>query len=462
VAGGDFDLAGLLAIVDARAAELGARRVAIDGLDIPLGLLADPAAQRRELYRIHSWAADWDRTVILTGKPDSPPDSPLALLPYMADCIVALEHELAPDGHGRRSIRVLKYRGSGHSTDEAALVISKDGLQVDSSYAISLDYGVTRARVGSGVPSLDAMLEGGYHRGSCVLVSGAPGTAKTTLAGAFAQAACERGERTLFVSFDEAAAQIVRNLRSVGLRLDRHVAGGRLRLLSLLAAAAGPEVHGLEIRTELARHRARHLVVDPISIFERTGVRSRADRATEVLIHAAKSEGRTVFATSLLETAGLAQEATLAGVSTVADTWIHLSYLVAGGERNRALTIVKSRGTGHSNQVRELLLSSRGVSLADVYAEGGEVLVGTRRWERERQLAEAERQRRHQAREAAAALRARLADLSSEMTKLGTEERRRREELRRFEAEAAGDREQARRTRKALRRRRGGSDERQP
>jgi circadian clock protein KaiC len=254
-----------------------------------------------------------------------------------------------------------------------------------------MDYPVYEERVSSGVEGLDEMLRGGYYRGSSVLVSGAPGTAKTTLGGAFLDAACRRGERALMISFDEAAEAIVRNLASVNVRLAPHLGEGKLRIHSVRTRIGSAEEHLLRINEWIDAHQPRCIVVDPLSALLKAGGALSALSVAERLIHLAKKRGCTLLCTSLLGVDG-GQEGTPLAVSTIADTWIQLSYLNRGGERNRALSVVKSRGTGHSSQVRELLLSDEGIELAEVYTAGGEVLMGTLRWEREAEIEE-ERER---------------------------------------------------------------------
>ncbi len=247
-------------------------------------------------------------------------------------------------------------------------------------------------RITSGVERLDTMLGGGYYRGSSVLISGSPGTAKTTLATSCASAACDRGERALVMTFDEGASQFVRNLASVHMDLKQHVDSGALVIKSVRTESQGAEEHLLALRALVDQHRPIVLVIDPISALNKTGGHIAASHASVRIMDFAKSRGITTICTSLLATDAPEQEVTATQISTIADTWIHLAYLVKGGERNRTLTIVKSRGTSHSRQVRELLLSKNGISLADVYSAGGEVLVGTARYEREREEQEAERQ----------------------------------------------------------------------
>jgi circadian clock protein KaiC len=228
------------------------------------------------------------------------------------------------------------------------------------------------------------MLQGGYHRGSNVLISGAPGTAKSTLAGLFAEAACQRGERTLYVSFDEGAAQIVRNLQSVGIRLAPHQKSGLLKIFSTRTRGPNVEDQFGELRLQIQAHKPRCLVIDPLSALSAKLAHLASADAAQQFLDFLKAEGITVVNTSLMD--GLStDEATATGISTIADTWIHVSYIVHDGERNRALTIVKSRGTGHSNQVRELRLSNEGVTLTDVFIAQGKVLMGVARWEWEQE-----------------------------------------------------------------------------
>jgi circadian clock protein KaiC len=228
------------------------------------------------------------------------------------------------------------------------------------------------------------MLGGGYYRGASVLITGFPGTAKTTLSGAFAEAACRRGERTMFVSFDSDGSEVIRNLASVGIQLQRYVKNGRLRIVSARTISGSAETYLVHIKSQATEHKARCLVIDPVSTLSKSGNELTAHSVAERLIDWSKSEGITMVCTSLLDEMSSQSEASSPlQISTLADTWIHLNYLVQAGERNRGMSIVKSRGTAHSNQVRELILSDAGVTLTDTYTAGGEVLMGTLRWQKE-------------------------------------------------------------------------------
>jgi len=395
VQGGEFDLLGLLAVLGQKVKTVGAKRVVLDGLDVLLANLGDPVLARREVFRLREWLQDSAMTAIITAKA-SAADVHLSpeydFLQFMADCVVKMQHRVV-GGTAERFIRVAKCRGGPHSANEFPFTIGNAGIEVGAGAATEIIHPASAARISAGVERLDAMLGGGYHRGSSTLITGSPGTAKTTLAAAFASAASHRKERTLFISFDEAPALIVRNMGSVGIALGPHVESGVLRMHSLRSRAASPEAHVAHIRELLREHRSRNLVVDPISAVGPDAEKSVAQRAAIEILDLAKSQSITGVYTSLLGNNAALTEDTPIGISTIADTWIHVSYLNQGGERNRALTIIKSRGTEHSSQVRELVLSKTGVTLADVYSAGGEVLMGTLRWERE----DRERRKRHTA-----------------------------------------------------------------
>ncbi len=393
VQAGAFDLGGLLAAVDAKARQLRAKRIVFDALDVVLTLLNNPDAERREIYRLHEWLLARGMTAIITAKAvvgGAPAQG--SQLQFMVDCAIALSHHEV-DGVSQRGLRILKYRGSEFAENRSPLVIASHGVEVAGLRQLAGGYQpVVSERVSTGVVRLDTMLGGGYYRGASILITGAPGTAKTTLGGAFVEAACRRGERALFVSFDSDTGEIVRNLKSVNIDLDRYRRRGLLRLTSARAGASSAEVHFSHIKQLAIEQRARCLVIDPLSAVSKQGNQLTANGVVERLTDWAKAHGITLLCSSLLD--GLLPDAERSPVqiSTIADTWIHLNYLVNGGERNRALTIIKSRGTAHSNQVRELVLSGTGLTLTDVYTEGGAVLMGALRWEKE-QEAVAQRQR---------------------------------------------------------------------
>jgi circadian clock protein KaiC len=386
---GDFDLCGMLAGLGLQATQMKARRIVFDALDVVLALLPDLAARRREVYRLHEWLANRGLTCIFTLKAtadeaNSVTHQPYGLMQFMVDCSVILNHRVV-EGVSQRNMRVQKYRGSSFDENESPFVIGDGGFNVAIVRTLGrADVKVTNERVTSGIKRLDTMLGGGYYRAACVLITGFPGTAKTTLSGAFAEAACRRGERTLFVSFDSDGSEVIRNLASVGIRLDRYLKSGLLRMVSARTIVGSAETSLVRIKAIAAAHRARCLVIDPISALSNSSTELAAHGVGQRLIDWSKADRITLVCTSLLnEMAERSESETPLHISTLADTWIHLSYVVQAGERNRALSIIKSRGTAHSNQVRELILSNAGVTLADIFTAGGEVLMGTMRWQKE-------------------------------------------------------------------------------
>jgi circadian clock protein KaiC len=389
VQSGDFDLCGMLAGLEAQLEVTKARRIVFDALDIVMALLPDLAARRREVYRLHEWLLARELTCVVTLKasadePNSITQQPYGFMQFMVDCSVVLNHAVVL-GVSQRNLRVQKYRGSSFDENESPFVIGKSGFDVAIVRLLGReDADVTNERVTSGVKRLDTMLGGGYYRAACVLITGFPGTAKTTLSGAFAEAACRRGERTVFASFDSDGTEVIRNLRSVGIRLDRYVKIGLLRMVSARTITGSAEMCLARIKEFAASHRARCLVIDPVSALSKSGNELTAHGVAERLIDWSKAERITLVCTSLLnELSGRTETDTPMHISTLADTWIHLNYLVQAGERNRGMSIIKSRGTAHSNQVRELILSDEGVTLADIFTAGGEVLMGTMRWQKE-------------------------------------------------------------------------------
>jgi circadian clock protein KaiC len=389
---GPFDIEGLLALLEPALDRAGARIVVLDGVDALLSQLNDETVERRELQRIRQWAVSKGITALITAKGDSPDDSTserYGFLHYLVDCVILLQHNLK-NGIASRSIRVLKSRGTAHSSNEYPLLIGKSGIVVVGSGSKNLSYPVSNERVSSGLDRLDVMLGGGYYKGSSILISGLPGSAKTTLAGLLAAETVRRGERVIFISFDEASQQIVRNLKSVKIDLEAAEESGLLIMASFRNGTASVEEYYRDICDLTLARNPSVLVIDPISDFAKAGGSIHGVGIAERLLDFVKSRGITSLFTSLITETFAEAEATVAQISTLADSWMQVSFRVRGGERNRALSIMKSRGMHHSNQVRELILSEEGVSLADVYSSGGDVLMGTARAEREAADAAAE------------------------------------------------------------------------
>jgi len=392
---GSFDLEGLLAAIGGQVQGVGARWIVLDGIDRLMRLQPDPNTAIEQLARLNDWCEQRGLTLLLTGKrhaADSLQPLQLEGLEFMLATVFVLSAELVGRRLNRR-FRIAKYRGTAHETDEVAMVMDATGLH--------LPYGDTPAeraveaaneRISVGIGRLDEVLGGGVYRGSNTLISGVPGTAKTTLAMSFAVAAAERGERVLYLSFDELGDRIARNMASIGIDLQPHIDAARLHIVARDAWRFLVEEHYIEIHRLVERIHPDCVILDPVSALLKASSAEAAFLTSERLLGNLRARGITTLVTSLTEQAGPAAEATLSHASTLADTWITLEYRIHGGERNRALSVVKSRGTAHSNQVRELLLSTAGLDLADVYQYGSEVLMGTARLQKESE--EAERSRR--------------------------------------------------------------------
>lgn len=411
---GEFDLLGLLSIVGARAKQLGARRIVFDGIDVLLDCLREPAVIRREMFRLRDWVTDNGLSAIITVKSHTElahPYGEYEFLQFMADCVITLDHRLI-QGTAFRFVRICKYRGAAHSANEIPIAITSAGIEVAANTTVELGYPVSSERISSGIERLDAMLSGGFYRGSSVLFTGVPGTAKTNLVAAFAEAAARRGERTLYVSFDESPQQFVRNVASIGVDLAPHIAAGTLVVRSLRGRTESPETQVARIRAWMSELQPQNVVIDPVSALAQHGGDTNHESAALEVLDLAKAAGITSVSTALLaNTLPLSEKASLS-ISTIADVWIHVSYVSHAGERNRALTIIKARGTGHSNQVRELVLSDAGITLTDVYSVDGEVLMGTLRWEKENTARRAQVDARN-----AAILREQKAELALAETK---------------------------------------------
>jgi circadian clock protein KaiC len=299
--------------------------VVFDGIDLLLEQLNDPSLVRREMFRLREWIAATHVTAIITAKARSRgrPARHYEFLQFMADCVVQLQHHVV-GGTALRSLRVVKHRGTAHSANEIPFALTRSGIELPGYSGPELNYPVSTERISSGVERLDSMLGGGYYRGSSVLISGAPGTAKTTLGAAFAEASCRRKESTLYISFDEGPDQIVRNVASVGIDLARHRKTGLLRMHSLRTRASSPEAHVAYVRALLRDHPAQNLVLDPLSALLHSCGEPAGDHAALQVIELARMQGITLVSTSFLVNSLPLSEATPLGVSTVADTWMHV------------------------------------------------------------------------------------------------------------------------------------------
>jgi circadian clock protein KaiC len=384
---GTFDIQGLLAGVQAKADEMGARRIVFDAIDVLVFLLNDTNRERQEVFRISDWLSQRDMTGIITVRADYEGilSQRYEFMPFLADCVISLQHTVEEQA-AIRTLRVIKYRTSAFEGNPLPFVIGPQGIEIASYYwRRTQKVPFTRERISTGIERLDTMLSGGHLRGSSILITGAPGASKSMISGAFAEACCKRGEAVVYVSFNEFPEELTGNLGSVGIKLDSYLKSGLLRVYAERPKSTSVEEHWVRICRLAETGNARHIIVDPITSMLKAGSSSIAIPAAERLVYFAKEKGITFVCVnaSYATEADPDLESVPRDFATMVDTWIHLSYKVQGGERNRAITIVKSRSTEHSNQVREVIITKQGITLGDVYTAGGVVLMGTLRREKE-------------------------------------------------------------------------------
>lgn len=375
---GEYDLEGLFIRLGAAIDAIGAKRVVLDTIEALFGALTNQGILRAELNRLFSWLKDKGVTTLITAERGQGVLTRHGLEEYVSDCVIVLDQRVV-DQIATRRLRIVKYRGSTHGTNEYPFLIDDTGFVVLPITAIALDYASPDQFVSSGVPKLDEMLAGkGYFRASTVLVSGTAGTGKTSLAAHFVDAACRRGERCLYFAFEESPPQIMRNMRSIGIHLKKWVDRGLLTFNALRPTSVGMETH-ISLKLKLLDEiRPRIVVLDPISSYDSAGTALDAHAMLVRLIDLFKARGITTMFTSLTSGEENTEQAG-AGVSSLIDAWILLRNLEQGGERTRSLYVLKARGMRHSNQIREFLLSDRGADLKDIYVGPDGVLVGAAR-----------------------------------------------------------------------------------
>ncbi|HET8539978.1 MAG TPA: circadian clock protein KaiC [Anaeromyxobacter sp.] len=379
---GEYDLEGLFVRLDHAVKSVGAKRVALDTIESLFSALPNPLVLRSELRRLFRWLKDRGLTAVITGERGEETLTRQGLEEYVSDCVIFLDHRVTEQVSTRR-LRVVKYRGSTHGTNEYPFLIDEEGISVLPITSIGLDHRASRERITTGIERLDEMLGGkGYYRGSTVLVSGTAGTGKTSVAASLARSTCENGERCLYYAFEESAAQLTRNMRSIGVDLERQLKRGTLRLVAVRPNSQGVEMHLLSIHKAVKAFDPSIVILDPITNLTANGTTLDARLMLTRLIDLLKSRGVTALFTSL--TTGTTDlEETDVAVSSLIDTWLLLEIVRSGGERNRALTIIKSRGMEHSNQSAEYRLSRRGLEILDTYLGPSGVLTGSARLARE-------------------------------------------------------------------------------
>lgn len=383
----DFNLEGLLVRLEHAVDRVGARRVVLDSIESLFAGISDFGVLRLEIKRLFRWLKDKNVTAIVTGEPGLNSYTRHGLEEYLSDCIILLDNRVNEQISVRR-IRVIKYRGSNHGTNEYPFVIDKDGLSVIPITSAGLSQPGTDERVSTGIPSLDVMFKGargkagkagkagksgGYTRGSTVLASGTAGTGKTSLAAAFAMERCKRGERCLFLSYEESPGQLIQNMSSIGIQLDKYVKKGLLKIVATRPSFFGLEMHLLDLYKTIGAFKPTAVVIDPLTSLIGEGSPREIQSMVTRMIDLLKSQGITGFFTSLVSSTAQNFTSGEIGVSSLIDTWIVVRELEedAGKERVRGLYIVKSRGMGHSSSIHRLILSDDGIDLVPMEPAGG-------------------------------------------------------------------------------------------
>lgn len=376
---GDYDLGGLFIRIGCAIDSIGAKRIVLDSMEALFSGLSDHTRLRNEIRRLFLWLKEKGVTALVTGESiESSSKTREGLDEFISDCVIYLDHRVK-DTISTRRLRITKYRGSLHGTNEYPFMIDDSGICVLPVTSLNLTYKASTERVSTGIAGLDGMLGGkGYYRGSSVLVTGTAGSGKTSLGAHFINAASRRGERCLMWSFEESESQIVRNMLSVGIDLRPSIKDGSLKILASRPQIFGLEMHLGAIQKEINAFNPRCICIDPISNFTGAGTLSETKVMMTRLLDITKSKGITTILTYLIRS-GMPPNSTDAGVSSLMDTWIVLTDPESNGERNRILSVLKSRGMPHSNQLREMLLTPHGVELLEPYLGPSGTVTGAAR-----------------------------------------------------------------------------------
>jgi circadian clock protein KaiC len=397
VLSGSFDLGALLAIIGGAADAMGAKRIVIDALDMLMRLFDDPRQARNQVYALHEWLTDRELTVILTAKAAHSGETiqPYDFLDFMADCVIFLDNRVA-DQLSTRRLRVIKFRGSSFSRSENPYIITENGIRFIPMAALELGHAALGQHVSSGQPTFDDILGGGFRQASCTLISGTTGTGKTTLASTFSRAACQRGEKVLYLDFEESQDALLSGMMSSGIDLRPAIDAGCLLVLSTMPEAMGAEEHLIRTVDMIDRFHPDHLILDAVSSISRMGSEQAAFDFLVRLLNIAKERGITIILIN--QTAGFMDEHEISGVgiSSLVDTVVFLRYVESGGEINRNLLVLKSRGNHHSNQYREYRITNDGIQIAELFGGEGGTLTGAARQEQELRQALDEKRRQQQ------------------------------------------------------------------
>jgi circadian clock protein KaiC len=449
---GEFDLEGLFVRLGYAIDSIGAKRVVLDTIEALFSGFPNEGILRAEIRRLFRWLKDRGVTAVITCERGNGTLTRHGLEEYVSDCVIFLDHRMIEQVATRR-LRIIKYRGTSHGANEYPFLIDEGGLYVMPITSIGLTHAASNERISSGIPRLDTMLGGeGYFRGSSILITGTAGTGKTSLAANFANSVCSRGERCLYLAFEESESQIVRNMRSIGVDLKPWLDNGLLHFHATRPTLFGLEMHLVSMNRLVRDFKPAVVVMDPISNLVSIGSPAEVKSALMRFIDSLKMEGITTLFTCLIF--GHHQDLTEIGVSSLMDTWITVQDIESNGERNRGLYVIKSRGMAHSNQVREFVLSSDGVRLVDVYVGPGGVLTGaahlaqeSKDLQEEKERAEEieRKQREFASRKLAveaqvSGLQAELSTQEKELEKIAQEEAKRKARAERERAELARQR----------------------
>jgi circadian clock protein KaiC len=430
---GEYDLEGLFIRLNYAIDSIGAKRVVLDTIESLFAGLKNQAILRAELRRLFRWLKDKGVTAIITAERGTNELTRYGLEEYVSDCVILLDNRVIGQISTRR-LRVVKYRGSKHGSNEYPFLIDERGISIMPITSLTLDYKVSTDRVSSGIPRLDTMLGGkGFYRGSSILITGTAGTGKSTIAANFTNATCQRGERCLYFAFEESPNQIVRNMKSIGINLQQWVDNGLLEIHSTRATLYGLETHLVTMQRQIDDFKPSVVIIDPISNLINAGESSDVRAMLTRLIDYLKGKQITTMFTNL--TSGQ-MESTQSEVSSIMDTWILLKSIEVGGERNRGIYILKSRGMPHSNQIREFVLTSKGFDLLDVYLGPKGVLTGSARTAQEENETAEKKQRQEEVDRLAKELERRRKVMESQVTAITAEYETKEEEIKQQIAQA--------------------------
>lgn len=383
---GSYDLDALIIRLMSAVQAVGARRIVLDTVESLFASLPNETLLRSELRRLFRWIKDQGLTGIITGESGKESLTRHGLEEYVSDCVLELSRRTEEEVSTRR-LQILKYRGSAHETNSYPFLIDNSGFSIVPLTSAGLEHYVSEDRVSTGIPDLDAMFGGkGFYRGSSALISGTAGTGKSSLAVKFAEAACRRGERCIYFSFEEAGRQIIRNMRSIGIDLEPLVQAGSLRLVAERPTKSGLETHLVDLFQHIRDFNPQTVIVDPISSLLKAGTQVEVESILTRYLDFLKQQGVTCLCTNLASGRDSESfEGTEVMISSIMDTWVLLRNFESNGERNRLLFLIKSRGLKHSNQVREFILSDQGIHLADICLGPDGVLFGSARQAREKE-----------------------------------------------------------------------------